>query len=110
MLVCVVVSLFAVKPDWLEFFKGFLVPHPLTYPDWATRQPELAGRPVWVEAVTYVGVIGGSGYDYLAYVSYLRDKGWGRAGGPIATPAELESMAKDPAHLHRRWLRAVIID
>ncbi|PYM11538.1 MAG: hypothetical protein DME18_13745, partial [Verrucomicrobia bacterium] len=110
MLVCVVVSLFAVKPDWLEFFKGFLVPHPLTYPDWATRQPELAGRPVWVEAVTYVGVIGGSGYDYLAYVSYLRDKGWGRAGGPIATPAELESMAKDPAHLHRRWLRAVIVD
>jgi len=51
-----VVSLFAVKPDWLEFIKGFLVPQPLAYPDWALSQAELANRPVWVETITYVGV------------------------------------------------------
>src|SRR6185436_7868416 len=110
MLACVVVSLFAVKPDWLEFFKGFLVPQPLAYPDWALSQPELANRPVWVETITYVGVIGGSGYDYLAYVSYLRDKQWGQAGCTIATASELAAAAKDPSHINRRWLRAVAVD
>jgi hypothetical protein len=110
MLACVVVSLFAVKPDWLEFFKGFIIPQPLAYPDWAFSQPELANRPVWVETITYVGVIGGSGYDYLAYVSYLRDKHWGQAGRAVATAPELAAAADDRSHINRRWLRAVAVD
>src|SRR5439155_9408909 len=110
MLLCVAVSLIAVKPDWLEFFKGFVVPQPLVYPDWAASVPDLVGRPMWVETITYVGVIGGSGYDYLAYVSYLRDKRWGQAGRATATAAELEAMARDTAHINRRWLRAVAVD
>jgi hypothetical protein len=110
MLACVVGSLFAVKPDWLEFFKGFIVPQPLAYPDWALSQPALANRPVWVETITYVGVIGGSGYDYLAYVSYLRDKHWGQAGRAIATVGELAAAARDRSHINRRWLRAVAVD
>ena len=110
MLLCVSVSLVMVKPDWPEFWKGFIVPRPLLYPDWAAALPELSGRPAWVETITYVGVIGGSGYDYLAYVSYLRDKHWGQAGRATATTAELEAMAGDSAHLNRRWLRAVAAD
>ncbi len=110
MLACVVVSLFAVKPDWVEFFKGFFIPEPLAYPDWAFAQPELANRPVWVETITYVGVIGGSGYDYLAYVSYLRDKHWGQAGRGIAQAPELAAAAHDRSHVNRRWLRAVAVD
>src|SRR5204863_173533 len=110
MLACVVISLFAVKPNWLEFFKAFVVPQPLAYPDWAFSQPELANRPVWVETITYVGVIGGSGYDYLAYVSYLRDKHWGQAGRAIATAPELAAVAHDRSHINRRWLRAVAVD
>lgn len=110
MLACVVVSLFMIKPDWLDFFKGWVVPQLPAYPGWTSSQPEFANRPVWVEVVTYVGVIGGSGYDYLAYVSYLRDKHWGRAGGSIATPSELDATADDPSHLNRKWLRAVVID
>jgi hypothetical protein len=31
-----------------------------------------------VETITYVGIIGGSAYDYLAYVSYVREKKWDR--------------------------------
>src|SRR6185369_6927928 len=110
MLACVAVSLFAVKPDCLEFFKGFIVPQPLAYPDWALSQSELVNRPVWVETITYVGVIGGSGYDYLAYVSYLRDKHWGQAGRAIATASELAAAARDRSHINRRWLRAVAVD
>src|SRR5947208_12979026 len=110
MLLCVVVSVIAVKPDWPGFWQGFLVPRPLVYPEWALSLSELAGRPVWVETITYVGVIGGSGYDYLAYVSYLRDKRWGQAGHATATPAGLGVMAADAAHVNRRWLRAVAVD
>ncbi len=110
MLLCVVISLAVVKPDWLEFWKGFVAPRPLVYPAWAASLPELTGRPVWVETITYVGVIGGSGYDYLAYVSYLRDKRWGQAGRATATRAELEAAATDAAHINRRWLRAVAVD
>ena len=110
MLICVMISLFLVKPDWLEFLKGLLIPQWLEYPDWAFTHKEIASRPVWVEMITYVGVIGGSGYDYLAYVSYLRDKRWGRAGSPTATAAELAERAKDSTHTDRRWLRAPLID
>lgn len=75
MLASVLVAFFVVSPDWLALLAGFL-PQRVAYPDWAAQIPELANRPVWLETVTYVGVIGGSGYDYLAYVSYLREKNW----------------------------------
>jgi natural resistance-associated macrophage protein len=110
MLLCVVISVLVLKPDWLEFLKGLFVPRALEYPDWIARREEFIQRPVWVETITYVGVLGGSGYDYLAYVSYLRDKHWGQAGGAVATRAELDAMAANPSHLNRRWLRAVWID
>jgi hypothetical protein len=110
MLGCVVVSLFLLKPDWWDLLKGLLIPLPLRYPDWITTQKEIAGRPVWVETITYVGIIGGSGYDYLAYVSYLRDKHWGQAGRWTATVAELDAMAGDHVHPNRLWLRAPMID
>jgi len=110
MLVCVVISLVAVKPDWFEFLKGFVVPRPFDYPDWATALPEFKSRPVWVETISYVGIIGGSGYDYLAYVSYLRDKRWGRAGQSVAGTADLAETAADAGHVNRRWLRAVAAD
>ena len=111
MLGAVVVALFVLHPDWLEFLKGF-VPQPLRYPSWITleTQREVAARPVWVETITYVGVIGGSSYDYLAYVSYLREKHWGRAGQSVASAAELRVVSGDPQHIHRRWLRAPLVD
>lgn len=110
MLACVLVSLVLVKPDWFEFLSSFFIPRAISYPDWAVAQKEFAARPVWVETITYVGVIGGSGYDYLAYVSYLRDKHWGRAGRAVATAAELQRTAGDPMDTSRRWLRAPLID
>jgi hypothetical protein len=112
MLVSVVVAVFFLKPDWAGFFQGLLIPQPPSYPPWATPDvlPDLASRPVWLEATTYVGVIGGSSYDYLAYVSYLRDKHWGRAGLGVANWRDLEMAGADPAHETRRWLRAPLVD
>ncbi|MCI0536356.1 MAG: Nramp family divalent metal transporter [Verrucomicrobiales bacterium] len=110
MLASVLVSLLVVQPDWMDFLTGFVLPRSVHYPDWIAAQKEFAGRPVWVETITYVGVLGGSGYDYLAYVSYLRDKGWGQSGGGLASAAELRSMAENHRHPNRQWLRAVWID
>jgi hypothetical protein len=88
MLLSVVAALLMLHPNWSELLAG-LVPQAVHYPGWAATHAELSKRPIWVETVTYVGIIGGSGYDYLAYVSYLRDKGW--VGSP-------------------KWLRPILFD
>ena len=110
MLISVAVALFFIHPDWLEFVKGLFIPQSLHYPEWISTgsHPEIASRPVWVETTTYVGVIGGSSYDYLAYVSYLRDKQWGRAGRSIT--ADSASLGPGPTPTDRLWLRAPLID
>ena len=84
MLAAVIITLILFGPDWLELLRGFIVPQRFEYPAWlisdtrpAVRQ--IADRPVWVELSLYAGVIGGAGYDYLAYTSYIRDKQWGNA-------------------------------
>ena len=110
MLLCVLIAVVLLKPDWLELFRGLFLPQALQYPSWISEHPELAARPVWIETITYVGVLGGSGYDYLAYVSYLRAKHWGRAGGSVADAGELAEMSRDAQHANRRWLRALWID
>lgn len=110
MLASVVLSLFLLKPDWFELIKGLILPQPLHYPDWISNYREFATRPVWVETITYVGVIGGSAYDYLAYVSYLRDKHWGPAGREPLDGSALDDIAQNPAHPSRTWIRAPLID
>lgn len=101
MLLCVVVSLLLLQPDWVALVKGLILPQTPKYPSWVGMHPEIAKRPVWVETITYVGVLGGSGYDYLAYCGYLRSKQWGNAGS---------LSARNPDQVDRRWLRALWID
>ena len=112
MLGSVAVAAVALNPDWLGMLKGFLVPQRFEYPTWIALEThrDVASRPVWIEVTTYVGIIGGSSYDYLAYVSYLRDKQWGRAGLPPASRAELEAVSLEAAAADRRWLRAPVVD
>jgi hypothetical protein len=112
MLGTVLLAVFFLRPDWLEFTKGLFIPQPFNYPTWVTSEalPDIASRPVWLEATTYVGVIGGSSYDYLAYVSYLRDKQWGRAGMGAATAEELQSAGADRDLASRQWIRAPLVD
>ena len=111
LVLCALVTLVLYNPDWLELLKGAIVPQAFVYPDWLPeRYPEIAGTSVWVETTRYVGVIGGAGFDYMAYTSWLRDKRWGMAGLREASPAELEEIAADPSHPVRRWLRAPLVD
>ena len=111
MVVCAAATLVLYQPDWLEMLKGTLLPQPYHYPPWLDRlYPDIARQPVWIEITRYVGVIGGGGFDYLAYVSFLRDKHWGRAGTDEFTRAELDRIAHDPRHPVRQWVRAPLVD
>ncbi|MEZ6062398.1 MAG: Nramp family divalent metal transporter [Planctomycetaceae bacterium] len=109
MVFCAVVTLVLYQPDWLRFVFG-LAPKPLAYPDWLTEKyPEIARHSVWIEATRYVGVIGGAGFDYLAYTSWLREKHWGILPDR-ATSEQLEEMAASPDHEVRKWIRAPVVD
>jgi hypothetical protein len=123
MIVAVTVTLILFGPDWFDLLRGFIIPERLSYPDWLvadTRSTarQIAARPVWVEVSLYTGVIGGAGYDYLAYTSYLRDKQWGNAA-PALHDSGAE-VANTVANLSRRptiddrtlklWTRAPLID
>jgi hypothetical protein len=112
MLASVLAAAFFLKPEWGEFLKGLLVPMAPTYPNWITPDafPEITRRPVWLEATTYVGIIGGSSYDYLAYVSYLREKQWGRAGLDAMSLSELAAADGEETRKARQWLRAPLVD
>ena len=108
---CAGVTLVLYNPDWFELFKGAFVPQSFQYPDWLEAEyPTVAATPVWVETTRYVGVIGGAGFDYLAYTSFLREKHWGCASRGEVSQALLEEIAGDSSHAVRRWVRAPIID
>ena len=111
MLGSVLVATFFVHPDWIAFLQG-LIPQTVAYPNWVSTQnlPDVVARPVWLEVTTYVGVIGGSSYDYLAYASYLRDKRWGRAGLAPVNIDEFPALDPRTAGELRLWLRAPLID
>ena len=115
MMACAIVSLLLYQPDWLEMLRGAIVPQPYTYPDWlATSDSEqirkIGDQSVWVETTRYVGVIGGAGFDYLAYTAWIREKQWGLAGSGPASPDQLSTIAADRVHPVRQWTRAPMID
>ncbi|MBL9129115.1 MAG: Nramp family divalent metal transporter, partial [Verrucomicrobiales bacterium] len=95
MLVSVVLALVLMGPDWGAMLAGLFHVGPMDYPDWARVLPEFRDRPVWVEVATYAGVIGGSGYDYLAYVAWLRDKHGSRSDRRISPKALSRFVAAD---------------
>lgn len=106
---CAAVTLVLYEPDWLQLLLG-IVPAKLEYPAWlAEKYPEIARHSVWVETTRYVGVIGGAGFDYLAYTSWLREKGWGILPAR-ATAEQLAEIAADPSHVVRKWINAPLID
>lgn len=118
MLAAVMATLIIFGPDWWELLRGFVVPHRFEFPAWMRTDPrpavqQIAAQPVWVELSLYAGVIGGAGYDYLAYTSYIRDKAWGNAAS-LGEP-QLENATRstndnaDDGPL-RQWLRAPLID
>lgn len=115
MVALVVVAVFAARPDWLEVFAGF-VPQNLSYEPFVfTDYPELAERSPWVEAVVFVGGLGGGMYDYIGYSGFLREKRWGALGRQDArTVAAGEPLVLADTPEERRrvrgWSRAPLGD
>ena len=114
MLLSVIVALVLLKPDWLQMLLGTILPSSLAYPEWLASDPRpdyqaIAARPIWIEASLYVGVIGGGGYDYLAYTSFLRDKNWGLAGLQ-ADQQTIAGLSVDQRSRLKQWIRAPLID
>jgi hypothetical protein len=108
MLIAVIATLVMFRPDWLELLRGFIVPQRFEFPAWIVSDTnpavrKIAERPVWVELSLYVGAVGGAGYDYLAYASYIRDKQWGNAAAAPGRDAWDD-------HSLRQWLRAPLVD
>ena len=114
LLFAVTLSMVFLGPDWGGLLEGLLVPSALEYPSWLpAAYPDIAARPVWVETATYVGVIGGGAYDYLAYVSFVRHKSWGLSGGSAVESGDLQRLADASGSeegVLRGWIRAPLID
>ncbi|WP_010582604.1 Nramp family divalent metal transporter [Schlesneria paludicola] len=109
MVVCAGLTLVLYKPDWVQLLLG-LLPHSMSYPEWLPeRYPQIAKHSVWVEVTRYIGVIGGAGFDYLSYTSWLREKSWGVLPHR-ASDEMLREIAADPNHRVRRWVNAPLVD
>ena len=108
-LLCVVVSLFLGAAGLDGPAQGLAIPQPLAYPAWVSSHAEFVSRPVWVETITYVGVLGGS--VTITWRMFLMCGLKGGAGrGRTGQRRELEAMAADPGHVDRRWVRAPLVD
>ncbi|MBK95907.1 MAG: hypothetical protein CMJ79_09385 [Planctomycetaceae bacterium] len=113
LMVAAVTSMVMYSPDYWEMLKGFVTPVFRDYPEWIRSSDKFAAIATtnkWAELTTYVGVIGGAGFDYMAYTTWLRDKRWGYAGTTPPSQQLLREIADDPKHEARKWLKAPIID
>ena len=111
LMVAAVASLIMYSPDYIAMFTGFFTPVFNDYPAWIqAKEPDVFETPKWVELTTYVGVIGGAAFDYMAYTTWLRVKRWGYAGSNPPTESEIQEIADDPQHPARTWLKAPVID
>jgi hypothetical protein len=126
MMLCALIALVLLNPDYFDLLRGLFVPTNIEYPPWfvdkfatgtATYDAPFVEaykaaepRPIWIETSTYVGVLGGSGFDYLLYVACLREKQWGFASRDRLTKGELESLAPEIQNNIRGWLRAPLVD
>jgi hypothetical protein len=123
---CILVAAVASRPDILAMLKGAVVPIiPSGYESWiSAKYPALTERPVWIELITYFGLLGGGSHDYLGYLGTLREKFWGALSLPAVRergrslwsghsslfPAPSLSTDLAQVKLGRLWLRAPFMD
>jgi Mn2+/Fe2+ NRAMP family transporter len=107
-------AVFAAQPDWLDVLAGF-VPQGFSYEPFVfTDYPAIAQRSVWVEAVVFMGGLGGGMYDYIGYAGLMREKRWGALSLPGRDQAVTEPLAlKDTPEERERvrgWSKAPLGD
>jgi Mn2+/Fe2+ NRAMP family transporter len=109
-------------PPPAQVLAGLIPTVPSEYPAFVQQNyPRITDRPVWVEVVTYMGAIGGGVYDYIGYVGYAKNRGWGmlsRSDTEVQRlmekidPGEVVPIDDDQEakQLGRAWLKAPQID
>jgi hypothetical protein len=72
----IIVAAIACQPSIAGLLAG-LVPSVPVYESWVKESfPKIAGKPVWIEVISYVGIIGAGLPAYIGYLGFLRDKKW----------------------------------
>ena len=103
----------ASNPDWLTVVESLFVPTAPQYGSWLIEKyPDaFANRTPWVEITAIIGFIGGGTYDYLGYVSCLREKSWGAIGSEAQTGNSV-NIGSDSDNIKRglTWLRPACVD
>ena len=108
-LALIVASFLALRPDLWIVLKNVLVISIPEYPDWVQEKyPTIVARPNWVEVMTFAGLIGGNSSDYIAYLSFLRNKKWGLAGSIDDGAPSVDT--EDESKKGKLWLRAPLTD
>ncbi|MCH2213501.1 MAG: Nramp family divalent metal transporter [Fuerstiella sp.] len=102
----------ASNPDLLAVIQGLFVPVSPQYQPWLIEKyPEaFRDRTPWVEITTILGFVGGGTYDYLGYVSCLREKSWGAIRTGSDSSVRLIADDTDNLRRGRKWLVPPCID
>lgn len=112
----IIIAAIACKPAIGGMLAG-LVPSVPVYEPWVKEGfPKIAAKPVWIEVISYVGIIGAGLPAYIGYLGFLRDKKWSffqsericnhRSDGKFR---EIE-MSDENVKQGRSWLLPVRID
>jgi Mn2+/Fe2+ NRAMP family transporter len=112
MVLLVVIAVFVGNPQWGSILAG-LIPQPLEHAEFvAHKYPEIVERAIWVEAVVFIGGIGGGMYDYIGYTGLLREKRWGALAHGADHGRTAAALADDEATRRRAkaWVRAPLCD
>lgn len=115
MMLALLTSAAAFVPAFREVVSGLLVPRAPEYPGWVHANPayqSIAGRSPWVEIILYLAAVGGGTHDYLGYLGFVKQKGWGLAGRDSQSTVDLVAIADDPEQFARAraWTRRPLLD
>ncbi len=115
MVFCIASALLVLGPDIPALISGLMIPSVSDYPSWVFQNyaETFTGRSPWLEVTLYLGAVGGGSQDYVGYIGFLREKGWGLAGRSVASREELEKATGDTSaevERARTWIRAPLLD
>ena len=112
----IIVAAIACQPSISGMLAG-LIPSVPVYEDWVKEGfPKIAAKPVWIEVISYVGIIGAGLPAYTGYLGFIRDKQWSFFGDKrICDHRDGDTlraidMAPENIARGRSWLLPVRID
>lgn len=115
MLFCLVITVFVNMPDIVKIIQGLAIPMVKPYESWIIQGnefQEIASRSPWLELSLYLTAVGGGTQDYVGYVGFLREKGWGLIGKKVISKNEMAALQDNKEEVMRAkiWSRAPLLD